>query len=102
LLLHNILVTDRVVQEGSASYNYRERHDSSKGSLAAFDDEVEQPTDIQLMQAAPAGETRIVTGINNAPPALQAATTRTERFAELNDLAENRRLHKALMDKFNA
>jgi hypothetical protein len=102
LLLHNILVTDRVVQEGSASYNYRERHDSSKGSLAAFDDEVEQPTDIQLMQAAPAGETRIVIGINNAPPALQAATTRTERFAELNDLAENRRLHKALMDKFNA
>jgi hypothetical protein len=28
--------------------------------------------------------------------------TRSERFAELNNLAENRRLHKALMSKFNA
>jgi hypothetical protein len=32
---------------------------------------------------------------------LQAAMTRSERFAELKDVAENRRLHKALMDKFN-
>jgi hypothetical protein len=27
--------------------------------------------------------------------------TRIERFAEMNDLGENRRLHKALLDEFN-
>jgi len=42
-----------------------------------------------------------VIGINNASPALKAAMTRSKRFADLKDLAENRRLHKALMDKFN-
>jgi hypothetical protein len=42
-----------------------------------------------------------VIGTNNAPPALQAATTRSERFAELKDHLENRRPHKALMDTFN-
>jgi hypothetical protein len=63
--------------------------------------EVEQPADIQVAQGAPAGETRTVVGINNAPPHLQAAMTRCERSADLNDLAENRRSHKALMDKFH-
>jgi hypothetical protein len=102
LLLHKILVTERVMQEGSASYNYRERYNPSKGALAVLN-EVEQPANIQVIQAAPARETRTtVVGINNAPPPLQAAMTRCERFAELKDLlAENRRLHKVLMDKFN-
>jgi hypothetical protein len=82
--------------------NYKERYDPLKGALATLN-EVEQPApDIQVIQAAHAGETRAVIGINNAPPALQAAMTRSERFAELKDLADNRRLHKAItMDKFN-
>jgi hypothetical protein len=51
-------------------------------------DEVEQPADIQVVQA-PAGETRNVVGINNAPPAVQAAMIMSERFAKLKDPAEN-------------
>jgi hypothetical protein len=90
-----------VMQAVSASYNYRERYDPSKGALDTLK-EVEQPAeDIQLVQAAPSGETRSVVRISNALPQLQAAMTRSERFAELTDLAVNRRLHKALMDKFN-
>jgi hypothetical protein len=53
------------------------------------------------MQNAPAGERRTVIGINNAPPTVQAAVTRSDRFRELNDLGENRRLHMALMTNFN-
>jgi hypothetical protein len=90
-------------QDDSASYNCRERYgDPSKGSMAALD-EVKQPVDIHVGQATlHARETRTVIGIINAPPAVQAAMTISERFAELNNLAENRRLHKALMSKFNA
>jgi hypothetical protein len=101
LLLHNILVTDKVMQQDSASYNYRERYDPSVGAPDPFDVEVQQPADLQIMQNAPAGERRTVIGINNAPPTVQTAMTRSDRLAELNDLAENRRLHKPLMDKFN-
>jgi hypothetical protein len=45
-----------------------------------FDVEVQQPADLQLVQNGPAGERRTV----------QAAMARSDRFAELNDLVENR------------
>jgi hypothetical protein len=102
LLLHNILVTDRVMQQAADTYNnYRERYDPSVGAPGPFDVEVLQPADLRCVQNAPAGERRAVIGINNAPPAVQAVMTRNDRFAELNDLAENRQLHKALMANFN-
>jgi hypothetical protein len=104
LLLLNILVTDRVLQEASDTYyNYRERYaDPSVGAPDPFDwCEVQQPADLQIVQNAPAGERRTVIGINNAPPTVQAAMTRSDRFAELNDPAKNRRLHMALMTNFN-
>jgi hypothetical protein len=63
--------------------------------------QVQQPADLQIVQNAPAGERRTVIGINNAPPTVQAAMTRSDRFRELNDLAENSRLHMALMTNFN-
>jgi hypothetical protein len=102
LLLHNIIVMDRVMQEASDTcYNYRERYDPSVGAPDPFDCEVQQPADLQIVQSAPAGERRTVIGINNAPPTVQAAVTRSDRFKELSDLAENRRLHMALMTNFN-
>jgi hypothetical protein len=88
------------MQQDSASYNYRESCDPSEGAIDTLN-EVEQPVDIQLVQGAPAGETRTVVGINNVPPQLQPALTISERFAEGTDFAENRRLHKPLMDEFN-
>jgi hypothetical protein len=66
-----------------------------------FDVEVKQPADLARVQNAPVGERRAVIGINNAPPTVQAAVTRSDRFKELSDLAENRRLHMALMNNFN-
>jgi hypothetical protein len=75
------------MQQANGSYNYRERYDPCKVALNTLD-EVEQPADIQVVQA-PAGETRNVVGINNAPPAVQAAMIMSERFAKLKDPAEN-------------
>jgi hypothetical protein len=73
------------MQQDSASYNYHERYDPLKGNLAVLN-EVEQTTSIQIVLAAPAGETRTVMGINNAPPALQeAAMTRSESFLKLTE-----------------
>jgi hypothetical protein len=81
LLLHNILVTDRVMQEASTTYyNYHKRYDPSVGAPDPFDVEVQQPADLQLVQNALAGERRTVTGINNAPPTVQAVMTRIERL----------------------
>ena len=88
-------------QASDTYYNYRERYDPSVGAPDPFDDTVQQPRDLQIVQNAPAGERRTVIGINNAPPTVQVAMTRSDRFRELNDLAENRRLHKALMTNFN-
>jgi hypothetical protein len=100
LLLHNMLVTDRVMQEASDTYyNYHERYDPSVGAHDPFDVEVQQPADLARVQNAPAVERRAVIGINNAPPTVQA--TRSDGFAELNDLVENRRPHKALMANLN-
>jgi hypothetical protein len=70
-------------------YNYSERYDPSVGAPDPFDVEVQQPADLQIVQNAPAGERRTVIEINNAPPTVQAAMTRIDRFRELNDLAEN-------------
>jgi hypothetical protein len=98
LVLHSIIVTDRIMQEDADMYyNYR----VSVCAPDPFDCDVQQPADLQVVQNAPAGERRTVIGINNAPPTVQAAVTRIDRFRELSDLAENRRLHMALMTNFN-
>jgi hypothetical protein len=101
-LLHNILVTDRVMLEASDTYyKYHERSDPSMGAPDPFDVELQQPADLQIVQNASAEERRTVIGINNAPPTVQAVVTRSDRFRELNDLAQNRQLHMALMTNFN-
>jgi hypothetical protein len=72
------------------------------GAPNPFDVEVQQLADLQIVQNALAGERRTVIGITNAAPTVQAAAvTRSDRFRELNDLAENRRLHMALMTNFD-
>ena len=88
-------------EDADTYYNYRVRYDPSVYAPDPFDCNVQQPADLQIVQNAPAGERRTVIGINNAPRTVQAAVTRTDRFRELNDLAENRRLHMALMTNFN-
>ena len=86
LILHNILVTDRVMD--SPVYDFRQRYDP-----ASVLEEVE--VSISQREGNTAG-TPI--GIAHVPPMLQEVVTRVERFAELDNLSENVRLHQALMD----
>jgi hypothetical protein len=91
LLLHNILVTDRVMQEASDTYyNYRERYDPSVGAG--------RPSNCAKCSCPRKKNSQ---WNQQCPPTVQAAMTRIDRCAELNDLAENRRLHMALMANFN-
>jgi hypothetical protein len=65
LLLHNIIVTDRIIQEDAdTNYNY----DPLVCAPDPFDCDVQQPVDLQVVQNAPAGERRTAIDINNAPP----------------------------------
>jgi hypothetical protein len=91
LLLHNILVTDRVMQEASDTYyNYHERYDPSVGAS--------RPSNCAKCSCPRKKNSQ---WNQQCPPTVQAAMTRIDRCAELNDLAENRRLHMALMANFN-
>ena len=80
-------------EDDDTYYNYLVRYDPSVCAPDPFDCEVQQPADLQVVQNAPAGERRTVFGINNAPPTVQAAVTRSDRFKELSDLAENTIAH---------
>lgn len=99
LLLHNILVTDRVMDGNS--YNFRERYDPTHMIEEDVDGiEVQQPSDLRAVQAREEGEPVTVIGVGNLPSHVQQVVTKKERFNELNDREENRRLHLALMSKF--
>jgi hypothetical protein len=88
-------------EDADTYYNYRVRYDPLVCAPDPFDCDVQQPADLQIVQNAPVGERRTVIGINNAPCTVQAAMTRSDRFKELSNLDENRRLHMALMTNFN-
>jgi hypothetical protein len=94
LILHNMLVTDRIMD--SPTYNYRMQYDPSNKVLEAWDT-VLQPRDMIQVQAAAPGEERTRVGVATMPPQLAQAVTRADRFKELDDRQENLRLHEALM-----
>jgi hypothetical protein len=98
LILHNILVTDRVMD--SLHYDFRQRYDPA----AYLDDEefvyIEQPTDLQRVQNRSIEETThgaSVVGVTNVPERVRTSVTRSHRWKDLKDSDENTRLHKALM-----
>jgi hypothetical protein len=110
LILHNILVSDRVMRDCGVTYN--PAHEM-EGETDDDEPTVEQPQDLVTVQRAhdvanqtatsitgvapvpPSG-----TGIANAPPEVAALLTRGARFKELKDTIEYQRLHGALMRKF--
>jgi hypothetical protein len=60
-----------------------------------------QPPDLGVVQARDDGETAATEiGIANLPPNVQQLMTRSDRFRDLHNKEENRRLHAALMNKF--
>jgi Plant transposon protein len=97
IILHNILVSDRVMGECGVTYN--PAHEMEEGVTT-----VEQPEDLNNVQQAHAGNATVPaaggTGIANAPPEVAALLTRGNRFRELKDANEYQRLHSALMRKF--
>jgi hypothetical protein len=105
LLLHNMLVTDRVMCDKDG-YDYRQRYDPSHNMDLDNNVQVQQPPDLASVQArvdegvvcnpADAGGT----GVANAPVEVRQFVSRADRFQELNDGQENMRLHRALMHKF--
>jgi hypothetical protein len=98
IILHNILVSDRVMRECGVTYN--PAHEMEEGVITT----VEQPEDLNNVQQAHAGLATVAaaggTGIANAPPEVAALLTRGTRFRELKDANEYQRLHSALMRKF--
>ena len=96
LILHNILVSDRVM--GSVHERYSPAH-----SLEELDIEVGQPADLQAVQAGNAGNGTVVgggIGLTNAPPSVQRLFAKRDRFRALADRGEHARLHQALLNLF--
>ena len=97
IILHNILVSDRVMGEVGVVY---------EPSTVLQEEEyvVQQPPDLVTVQAnnggpSPAGSSGI--GLENAPAEVVALLTRAERFKELKDVGEYQRLHSALMNRLS-
>ena len=93
IILHNILVADRVMGD------CRETYRPSKSLLEA-PQVVQQPTDLQEIQGGAAAAAAAAIGLGNAPAHLVQQVTRVDRFKELADETEHLRLHQALMNRF--
>ena len=102
LLLHNILVTDRVM--AGPQYDYRQTYDPSFDLGADTVADIHQPQDLGSVQARQPGENAAIVGVANAPPSIQNAViaeierrmTRMQATNDLHDEEENRRLHLAI------
>jgi hypothetical protein len=97
LLLHNMLVTDRVMD--SATFNFRQRYDPLC-DLEEQDVVVNQPADLADVQNSNEGEQQTGIGVADAPLSVQQLVSRADRFNELKNKDENQRLHGTLMELF--
>jgi hypothetical protein len=97
LILHNMIVTDRVMNEPGMIYD-------PSFTLAEDTVMVEQPPDLLSVQANAGvsySTSATGTGIANAPTDVVALLTKGQRFKELNNPVEYQRLHTALMTRFS-
>ena len=99
LILHNMLVTDRVME--GPNYNYTEQYDPCHHVIVEGNGSVQQPIDLVGVQNRAADEPRMAIGVANTPRTVRNGMTRAERFQELDDREENKRLHSAIMDIFS-
>jgi hypothetical protein len=96
VILHNMLVSDRIMGDYNAIYD-------PAHLMEELEVEVEQPNDLHQMQAGGANQEQPVgggIGIAGAPPAVVGLLTRRERFKDLADKEQHARLHQALMRFF--
>ena len=100
LILHNICISDRIMQDCKAKYN-------PAFSIVEENEEVEveQPTDLLDVQHIDMGGVEHTAvehadiGIANAPAAVVQLVTRKDRFQQLENNEEHLRLHAVLMQK---
>ena len=93
IILHNILVADRVMEDCRARYR-------PSASIAEETGDVQQPANLREVQGGIEPGTGSGIGIRNVPNNLLQQVTRADRFKELDNEEEHRRLHQALMDRF--
>jgi hypothetical protein len=92
-----MLLTDRVM--ASDTCNFRQRCNTSS-SVEEDVVVVDQPPDLAAVQNRKEGEQFTVIGAADAPLPVQQLVTSADRFKELQNKVENRRLHKALLRVF--
>jgi hypothetical protein len=93
IILHNMLVSDRVMGQCGVVYNPSQNENEV--------DHVHQPEDLAAVQGGDpdcAGVSGV--GIRNAPRAVRDVVTRSGRFKQLNDKSEHQRLRAALSSRF--
>jgi hypothetical protein len=99
LILHNMCVSDRIMDDVYATYD-------PSGSIVdgdcilEYDEEVIQPQDLQENQGMTPPEDWSLIGNND--PDLVAELTRAERWGNMQNLDEFNRLHIALMESVSA
>jgi Plant transposon protein len=93
IILHNILVADRVMGDCRARYR-------PSASIAEEIGDVQQPNDLLEVQGGTAVGNGGGIGVRNVPNNLLQQVTRVDRFKELANEEEHQRLHQALMDRF--
>jgi hypothetical protein len=97
IILHNMLVSDRVMGQCGVVYNPSHILQENEDEV----DHVHQPEDLAAVQGGDpdcAGVSGV--GIRNAPRAARDVVTRSGRFKQLNDKSEHQRLHAALSSRF--
>ncbi|KAG7371276.1 plant transposon protein [Nitzschia inconspicua] len=97
IILHNILVSDRVMGTCGVRYDPAYVVDEDEDVV------VTQPQDLQTVQTANGGTAvRGASGIGyaNAPPDAVALLTQADRFRDLKNTSDYERLHQALMERF--
>jgi hypothetical protein len=95
IILHNMMVSDRVMEDCRVTYN---------PCSVPMEEEVRvnDPNDFQHVQAqcnAASTSTASGTGIQTAPADVVALLTRSDRFKALKDVSEYQRLHRSLIQK---
>ena len=93
LILHNIIVCDRVMGEVAVRYD-------PSNSVEEEVVEVQQPPDLQEVQGHPVAAVNGGIGIDGAPQDVVELLTDNERFRRLSNHGQHQRLATALMNRF--
>lgn len=90
IILHNMLVSDRVMDDPRMDYDPTASYDTPSVI-------VQQPSDLRQVQGGSAGVAG-GTGLSQAPQDVAQLVTRAGRFKQLRDKQQHEQLHNAIME----